>query len=494
MTRWIQEFNQHPFKTTWSTLLEVVKQLDVDDQTVITTVQELARLKKVLVFVDGVITNADLELTPKSIWTNCHNQADACLQQAQAYAQNRNPAHLIQANEHADNLLTYVRPYMVAPEQALAAYGDAVQIFAEQVSGYVGAFQTRASEVQTNIAAVLDDAIKQKNEIEAIELRAKQFDAYLYDGVDGNSPADEYVKSMVSEIKEAHEQTEALRQKLFEGPDSTATSIKTFETDSSELRNSLATLLDSATKEHKELEHFYERIFGPPRTDDQELSEGGLKGELDSRLTQLQVYEAEQNTRHSALFSKVESLLPGATSAGLSSSYLKLKERFNRPIILYTFAFNAALLALLVGGLVMISSSISFVPFKVEFVAASNWEDLLRTLLTRAPIVVPVVWFAIFSATRRSQYERLQQEYAHKEAFASSYESYKKQLQELQVNSDDLQQKLIAQAINAISYNPSKTLDGDHTERTPLHKMYENLSFVDFKKWLETKRNDVISP
>jgi hypothetical protein len=488
MTRWIQEFNQHPFKTTWSTLLEEVTQLDVDDQTVTTTVQELARLKKVLVFVDGVITNADLELTPKSVWANSHAQAEACLQQARAYAANRNPAHLIQANEHADNLLTYVRPYMVAPEQALEAYGAAVQIFAEQVSGYVGAFQTRASEVQTNIATVSDDAISQKNEIEAIALRVKQFDAYLYDGVDGNDSAENYVKSMVSEIKEAHEQTEVLRQKLFEGPESTSTSIKTFETDAHELRNSLEALLGSATKEHKELEHFYERIFGPPKTDDQERSEGGLKDELDSRLTQLQAYEAEQNTRHSALFSKVESLLPGATSAGLSSSYLKLKKRFNRPIFLYTFAFNAALLALLVGGLVMISSSISFDPFKVEFVATSNWEDLLRTLLTRAPIVVPVVWFAIFSATRRSQYERLQQEYAHKEAFASSYESYKKQLQELQVNSDALQKELIAQAINAISYNPSKTLDGDHTEKTPLHKMYQKLSFDDFKKLLDASK------
>lgn len=46
MSRWIQEFNQNPFKGIWNTLLEQVNLLDVDDKTVETTVQELSRLKK----------------------------------------------------------------------------------------------------------------------------------------------------------------------------------------------------------------------------------------------------------------------------------------------------------------------------------------------------------------------------------------------------------------------------------------------------------------
>lgn len=485
MTRWFQEFNQHPFKATWSTLLQEVTQLDVDDQTVVTTAQELARLKKVLVFVDGIITNADPELTPTSIWNNCHPQANACLQQVQAYASNRNQAHLVQANEHADNLLTYVRPYMVVPEQALEVYGASVREFSEKMSEYADTFQVRASEVNTKIATLHDEAIRHEQGIEGIEQRAKKFDAYLYDGVEGNEPAEKYVTSMVSEITEAHTKTEVLRQKLFDGPESTSASITNFESNTFELLNSLKALLGAATEEHEELKKFYERIFGTPRAENQGQTEGGLKTELDTRLTQLDVYETEQNTRHSTLFTKIESLLPGATSAGLSSAYMKLKDRFNTPIFLYTLAFNVALLALLAGGLAMISSSISFDPLKIELIATSNWEELLRTLLTRAPIVIPIVWFAIFSATRRNQYERLQQEYAHKEALASSYESYKKQLQELKVDSDALQKELISMTIDTISYNPSKTLDKDHTEKTPLHGLLEKLNLDETKKILE---------
>lgn len=107
-------------------------------------------------------------------------------------------------------------------------------------------------------------------------------------------------------------------------------------------------------------------------------------------------------------------------------------------------------------------------------------------MLTRLPIALPVIWLAVFSATRRSQYERLQQEYAHKEAFASSYESYKKQLQDLGTSTETLQQELIAKAIEAISFNASKTLDGNHTEKLPIMQILDKLNTDDLKKIIES--------
>ncbi|AVH39517.1 hypothetical protein AL532_25945 [Pseudomonas monteilii] len=109
----------------------------------------------------------------------------------------------------------------------------------------------------------------------------------------------------------------------------------------------------------------------------------------------------------------------------------------------------------------------------------------------RSPIVLPVIWLAIFSATRRSQYERLQQEYAHKEAFAASYESYKKQLSDLQVSGDELQKELIAKAIDAIAFNASSTLDGKHTEKPPIFQALEKLNIDEVKKLIEiVKKKD----
>lgn len=93
----------------------------------------------------------------------------------------------------------------------------------------------------------------------------------------------------------------------------------------------------------------------------------------------------------------------------------------------------------------------------------------------KAPFIAPVIWLAIFSGTRRSQYERLQQEYAHKEALASSYDSYKKQIQDLKGETEALQKDLLAKAIEAIAYNASVTLDGKHQEKMPLAQLIEQL-------------------
>lgn len=487
MTRWIQEYNQGQFKVTWSNLIDAVSQLEVDDQTVTTTVEELARLKKVVKFVDGIIENADLELTPKSVWTNCNGQAEACASQVRSYIVNRNPAHLVQANEHADNLLTYVRPYMVVPERALDAYGAAVKAFSEEVTDYVDSFRSKAAETLLAVSLASDEAEVKKREVEAVESRLKRFDEKIFQGVDGEVSVVEQIAQMVSSLEAEHKAVGELYKSLLDGPESTSERIKGYDAQISQVCEKTISLLSDVSSKRDELDLFYEKIFGR-LIDDSEQREGGLRKELDDRFGQLEKYEGEQKQRHQTLFESIESLLPGATSAGLATAYNKLKDRFNTPIIGYTSAFYASLVVLLLSGLVMVSDSFTLWPFHIEFVKAGDWTEMLRTLLTRAPVMVPVIWFAIFSATRRSQYERLQQEYAHKESIASSYESYKKQLQELKVDSDALQRELIANAISAISYNASKTLDGKHEEKLPVTQILEKLNVDEVKKLVDLVR------
>ena len=490
MTRWIQEFEQNPFKAMWASLMETIAPMEVDDQTVMTTVEELARLKKVLTFVDSIIANADMELTPKSVWANSLSQSEACLQQVRAYSNNRNVAHLILANEHADNILTYVRPYMVLPQQAMEAFGKAERAFANQVSQYVDSFQKRTLTVQERIETTMSVALKQQQQIADIEVRAKQFDEYLFEGVDGNNPAETYVKEMVSNIKEKQDGVDALYNSLLEGPESISEKVKFFAGEADKTYRLMNKMLNSATSRDEELELFYERIFGSQAIDGEEVQEIGLKRELDLRLQQLTDHEDAQIKRQEALFASIETLLPGATSAGLASAYKTMKDKFNIPIIGYTVAFYASMLTLFFGGLTIVSETISLSPFHIEFVKTSTWEEMIRTLLTRGPIILPVIWVAIFSATRRSQYERLQQEYAHKEAFASSYESYKNQLQALQIDADVLQKELIAKAIEAISFNASNTLDGKHTEKMPIHRLLEKFSLEELRKLVELAKKE----
>lgn len=487
MSRWVQLYEQHAFKTSWVSLLELVAGLQVDDQTVVTTVQELARLQKVLVFVDKILTSTDLELMPQSVWQTSQPQTDACLQQVRTYSSNRNPAHLVKANEHADNLLTYVRPYMVAPIDALDAYGGAIRKFSDLLSNYIVAFQIEASKTQSELKSAVEDALNKKATVDDVEVRVKKVDAYFFEGSDGHEPAEKYLKELVSQVEKNHQSVLALHQRLLVGPESLSVDIDKFGEKIGMLHNSLDSMAAAATSEHKELKQFYDQIYGQ-LSDDKETREGGLKHEIDTRLTQLGEYEATQKTRHEALFNSIESLLPGAKSAGLATAYKALKDKFDIPIKNYSRAFYGSLTLLLLGGFVVVLDGFSLFPFQANFLKAGSWEEMLRNLLTRIPIILPVVWLAIFSATRRSQYERLQQEYAHKEALAASYESYKKQLQDLKIDADAMQKELIGKAIDAIAYNASVTLDGNHAEKSPVAQLLEKLSVDEIKKLIDIAR------
>jgi predicted membrane chloride channel (bestrophin family) len=141
---------------------------------------------------------------------------------------------------------------------------------------------------------------------------------------------------------------------------------------------------------------------------------------------------------------------------------------------------------LVIGAMFMVTKELAFTPeFKLVLEDIPEWSIVLKAMLFKAPFIAPVIWLALFASTRRNQYARLKQEYAHKEALATSYESYKKQISDLGLASNELQQRLIESAIDAIAFNASTTLDKRHTEKLPLQELMDKLSFEEVKKLLD---------
>jgi len=94
-------------------------------------------------------------------------------------------------------------------------------------------------------------------------------------------------------------------------------------------------------------------------------------------------------------------------------------------------------------------------------------NDLSKSLLHTLPITAPLIWLALYSTKRRNENQRLEQEYAHKEALAKSYSSYKQQIIDLKQEDQELLVKLLNSTIDTISDNASKTLDKKHGDKTP---------------------------
>jgi len=165
--------------------------------------------------------------------------------------------------------------------------------------------------------------------------------------------------------------------------------------------------------------------------------------------------------------------LPGATSAGLASAYSEMKESFNTPIKNYSKLFYGAISALMLISFISITQDLGL--FFIKFVDVSDFAKLISNILYKLPIIIPVLWLTLFASKRRSEALRLQQEYAHKEALAKSYQNFKMQIEELEQSDPELMKKLLSSAIDAVSKNASDTLDKNHGDKTPAHEGVDGL-------------------
>lgn len=491
-SRWADEFFRHPFQPIWTGIKNDLGNTEVDDQTVITSVTELARLKRVIVYLDAIISTVDPDMTPKSVWSNFHSQADACWQQIRAYASAKDIAHIKQANEHADNLLTYVRPYMVLPQEAVSALQNSAQTYASQLESHIVSFRNQADSLLKEIRKDREGAASRLRGLEKAGDKIDTLAKELFDGAGEVVPTKTQIDNFVADVAEKSKQVTDLHANLLVDlpeKNSIRTQTKNAESEILAKRKDMTKVLEEAQERIDELDEFHEKIFGKPSQENEETT-GGLKLELTTRMAQLQSLEMEQDKKHKALFNRIESLLPGATSAGLASAYRSLKESFDKPITNYTRYFYCSLGLIALGTVALAIEHVSLSPSNITFAKIQTWDEILRGIVGKAGFFIPMVWLALFSATRRSQYERLQQEYAHKEAFASSYESYKKQLQDLNGGAEDLQRELITKAVEAIAFNASATLAGKHhEEKPPLVQLLEKANFEQLQKLFDNLKN-----
>lgn len=484
-SRWAYAFAMHPFQNVWQVIKNELASAEVDDQTVVTAVTELARFKRVISYLDEIIKTVDPDLTPRSVWSNFQSQSDACLQQLQAFLSNKNIAHIEQANEHVDNLLTYVRPYMVLPQEAVIALKKSAQDYASQLENHISSFRDRAEILLKEIIEDRDGADARLRELENANDKIAALSKELFDGADGVESTKKQIQNFVADITAKAEQVKAFHVDLivdFPGKNSILTQTENAVAEVNSRRNLVTQAQEMVDVKLTELDGFYEKIFGTFNSVTGEPIVG-LKDELNNRMIQLTDLEIDHGIKHKALFEKIESLLPGATSAGLASAYQSLKESFKTPIANYTRNFYFSLGLIAIGTVLFAIQSVSTFPLKITFTEIKSWDEILRRMVGNAGYFIPTIWLALFSATRRSQYERLQQEYAHKEAFASSYESYKQQLHDLKGTSEDLQRALIEKAVETIAYNASTTLNGKHhEEKSPLLQLLEKGSFEPLQK------------
>lgn len=85
----------------------------------------------------------------------------------------------------------------------------------------------------------------------------------------------------------------------------------------------------------------------------------------------------------------------------------------------------------------------------------------IDSLITKIIYSAPLVWIAIVANVNLNKYSRLEEEYAHKESLAKSFERYKLQISELESPEDskELMTKLLFANIGAFEKNAADTMN-----------------------------------
>lgn len=475
MSRWNEQSKSHAFRASWDALNASLAQAELSEDSSGDEFQELARLKKVVTYLGMVLDATDPELIPLGKWDELNPQVAACSNEVLDYAANRSVGPLQNANSYADSLLTGIKPFVVASGRSARALSEAAKEYSDTLVKFFDIYKKEATQALASVRESRDQSLSGAlaSSLAMADVLAARVKIL---GEDSESGIIVELKDHLAAIESSREKIDELYEILFIGSAEEDSKSRKFEaavTAVTEESEKAKNLVNGASEIVKGLDSFYEKSLGVRGEDGDR--KGGYSADLVDLKGRLVEFEKQQRVKYDALNLQIESLLPGATSAGLASAYREMKDSFAKPISFASGAFYVAIVVLVVGSVLMAVDRVSW-QNGIKFQELGDWESVLRSLVYKLPFYGPAVWFAYYASKRRSEYQRLQQEYAHKEALAKSYDSYKKQIQELGQESDEMLVSLLKKAIDAIAHNASQTLDGKHGDKMPLQEAVDRLA------------------
>lgn len=475
MSRWEDAFKSS--LASWGKFKGVLGSIPDKEGLSLPEHRDRARIRKVTAHIDAMLRACDPELAPLAIWEVVTNQTNQCTVHITNYSQSGSWEYLQQANENLDTILTRIRPHIIAPGKVANAARAGLLAYNKEVESYILSIRKGCQTLLAELKADQEKSQQSLAEILASEEKIDELCEKFFEGDEDTESVEKSIELLLDEVTKANAEVKKAHEAiLIKGPEGPSMSQEiTNATVQSKLSSAkLQSLLQSSQDQTDDLEEFYNQIFGAPvvvETDDddsvKEVRTNGLKEEIEIRRKELTEFQVQQIKVCEELRVRIEDLLPGATSAGMANAYLQLKQSFEAPLKTFHLLFYFSIAALFLSALALAIEDISF--WRIDWV---TWDGFRGTLL-RLPLLAPLIWLAVFSSRRLSQMQRLQQEYAHKEAIAKSYISFKLQIDNLQNADTALPSKLLHVALEAIAFNASSTLDGKHMDKTPAQDVFE---------------------
>lgn len=255
------------------------------------------------------------------------------------------------------------------------------------------------------------------------------------------------IESNKKQSKQDRKEIEQIRNKV----ENRKNQVEKLKNQIENTKDSLDKKLTSTTAKKEDIDVFFEKVFG--EEDEDGNMQGGLKQRLNKKEDQVDQVIADSEEKfeelldgmeedYDKLYSKIESLLPGAASVGIAKSFMTQKESYTTPKTLWM-------------GVFFISIVLLGYTSSLDIGSYDSIESVLSGILGKLPLYAALIWLGTFAAKRYKENRRLEEEYAHKEVLARSYQGYEREFGDNKATSEKLQKAVI----NAFARNPGNLLD-----------------------------------
>lgn len=468
-------FQTSAFHTPFSDSIDLLEELSPPLEATSDHIQNFSRLKKAMFYTRDLISAADIDLVPISVWQNFLNPSNNIKSYLTQYSSSKNAGYIDNANTQVDSLLQYLSPYVITGKGAAQAAGKALARYSKVIESQTERIEQNVNRDLISIQEANDKASSLLKNINSSQQQIENYSSELFQNNDEKFSLKSQIDNLFEKSTKLYDRLEkyateilgdgvdeddSLRVELLDAKEE----IIEAKTEALETKKDLeATLAD--------LKHLHTQVFGTPNDDDELV--GGVLSEFDAARQKFDQFRAKQREEAKALADKINALLPDATSAGLASAYANQKKSYQKPIRNFTYVFYISVAILFAIGIWTLTSISQQISVATEF--GNKFEVLIVSTLARLPLALPVVWLAYFSSKRRNENRRLEEEYAHKETIARSFHSFKQQVEKLGSEETILSAKLLDAAISSAAFNASSTLDKNHDDKLPNIDQMNNL-------------------
>lgn len=183
--------------------------------------------------------------------------------------------------------------------------------------------------------------------------------------------------------------------------------------------------------------------------------------------------KSNSKSEYDKINKQIESLLPNALTAGLSSAFVTKKSEEEELYKEYKKSFNNGILYISLSALLPIGISIFYLLSGATL--TDTIERAPKIMLAFLPLYIPLIWTTISANKKVNLSKRLIEEYSHKQVLSMTIEGLSKQIENIEDAdmSEELRIKLLNSFLNVTSENPGKLILNYQKSDNPILNFFD---------------------